>query len=122
MSRVRPKVIKDAAKRIIVNYWDVVKEIWDRAEEMAYADPALATDYRFRMYKKLVEMTTNVNSKSVRNRIAGYIITLMKQILYLGRFTIEELATKYKIKTQPITISTSETSEESAKKKEGSSS
>ncbi|MHA1616016.1 MAG: hypothetical protein ACTSX9_01755 [Candidatus Njordarchaeales archaeon] len=97
MSRVRPKVIKDTAKRIVVNYWDVVRDIWEKSEELS-ADPKLAANYRFQMYKKLVELTTDIKSKSVRNRVAGYIITLVKQILYLGRFTIEELATKYKLK------------------------
>ncbi len=101
MSRVRSKVIKDTAKRIIVNYWDVVKDIWEKSEELS-ADPKLAANYRFQMYKKLVELTTDITSKSVRNRVAGYIITLMKQILYLGRFTLEELATKYRLKEAKV--------------------
>ena len=104
MSRVRTKIIKTTAKKILVNYWDIIKEIWDRSEEMAMADPKLAAEFRFQMYKKLVELTTDVQSSQLRNRIAGYIITLIKQVLYLGKFTIEELATKYKFKEKVATI------------------
>ena len=120
MSRIRQKVIKDTAKRIIVNYWDVVKDIWDRSEAMS-ADPKLAADFRFQMYKRLVELTTDTTSKSVRNRIAGYIITLMKQILYLGRITVEELAVKYKLKEEKKLApepSITETEEEAEKEEE----
>ena len=117
MSRVRQKVIKTTAKKVIVNYWDVIKDIWDKSEEMATADPKLASEFRFQMYKKLVELTTDIQSKKLRNRIAGYIITLMKQILYLGKFTIEELATKYKLKVEEGRIpEQSELSEETMKK------
>jgi len=100
LSRVRQKTIKTIAKKIVVNYWDVIKEIWDKAEEMSLADPKLAADFRFEMYKRLVELTTDGATKKLRNRIAGYIVTLMKQILYLGKFTIEELATKYKLREE----------------------
>jgi len=100
LSRVRQKTIKTIAKKIIVNYWDIIREIWDRSEEMSLADPQLASKFRFEMYKQLVELTTDVPTKKMRNRIAGYIITLMKQILYLGKFTIEELSTKYKFRSE----------------------
>jgi len=98
LSRVRQKLFKDVAKKIVVNYWDVVKSIWDKSEVIAAADPQAASDYRYQMYKKIVEMVTDVNSKTVRNRIAGYMVALMKQILYLGRYSIEELSTRYKLK------------------------
>lgn len=101
LSRVRQKTIKTIAKKIVVNYWDIIREIWDRSEEMALADPQLASKFRFEMYKQLVALTTDVPTKKMRNRIAGYIITLMKQILYLGKFTIEELSTKYKLRGEP---------------------
>jgi len=117
LSRVRQKAIKTVAKKIIVNYWDIIREIWDRSEEMAAADPELATRFRFEMYKRLVELTTDVSTKKMRNRIAGYIITLMKQILYLGKFTIEELATKYKIRERTSIVIPSEKSEESSAEK-----
>jgi len=98
LSRVRQKLFKDVAKKIVVNYWDVVKSIWDKSEVIPAADPQAASDYRYQMYKKIVEMVTDVNSKTVRNRIAGYMVALMKQILYLGRYSIEELSTRYKLK------------------------
>ncbi len=117
MSRVRQKTIKTIAKKIVVNYWDIIREIWDRSEEMALADPKLASQFRFEMYKRLVELTTDVPTKKMRNRIAGYIITLMKQILYLGKFTIEELSTKYKLrgefKTPELTMPETQTQSES---------
>ncbi len=100
MARIRPRMIKDTAKRIIVNYWDIVKEIWDRAAAIEDLNPEAAADYRFEMYKKLVERTTDIESKRIRNRVAGYIITFMKQIMFLGRVSIEELATRYKIKEE----------------------
>lgn len=99
LARIRPKLIKDAAKTIIVNYWDVVKSIWDKSEMIENINPAKAATFRFEMYKKLVEKVTDTDSKKIRNRIAGYIIAYMKQILYLGRVSIEELATRYTLKS-----------------------
>ena len=100
MARIRPKIIKDAAKTIIVNYWDVVKSIWDKSEMIENINPSKAATFRFEMYKKLVEKVTDTDSKKIRNRIAGYIIAYMKQILYLGRVSIEELATRYTLKSR----------------------
>lgn len=100
MARIRPRMIKDTAKRIIVNYWDIVKEIWDKASMIEEVNPEAAADYRFEMYKRLVARTTDIDSKRIRNRVAGYIITFMKQIMFLGRVSIEELATRYTIKDQ----------------------
>jgi len=102
MGRVKTRVIKDVARKIIVEYWDIVKEIWDKSEEIAMFDPKLAAQFRFEMYKHLVQLTTTVQSKSVRNKIAGGIIGIMKQILYLGRISLEELAAKYKLKKEEM--------------------
>ena len=96
MGRIKHRIIKDTAKRIIVFYWDIVKEVWDKAEEIAMIDPKLAADFRFEMYKRLVEIVTTTKSKKLRNRIAGAIIGFMNQILILGRISLEELAAKYR--------------------------
>ncbi|MGQ4890981.1 MAG: hypothetical protein ACP6IP_00655 [Candidatus Njordarchaeia archaeon] len=101
MARIRQRMIKDAAKRIIVNYWDIVKEIWDRSTMIEDLNPELAAQYRVEMYKNLVERVTNIKSKKIRNRVAGYLISFMKQILHLGRVSLEELATRYTLKREP---------------------
>ena len=123
MARIRQKFIKDTAKRIIVNYWDIVKEIWDKSNMLEDVNPEAAAKYRMEMYKKLVEKVTNVTSKKIRNRIAGYLITFMKQILYLGRYSLEELATRYILKEEAKAVEqvtgTSEAIEESEEESEG---
>lgn len=113
MARIRQRVIKDAVKKIVVNYWDIVKEIWDKASMIEDVNPEAAAQFRVEMYKKLVDKVTTIKSKKIRNRVAGYLITFMKQLLYLGRYSLEELATRYTIKesTQP-TKSSSEMEEE----------
>lgn len=115
MARIRQRMIKDTAKRIIVNYWDIVKEIWNRAESIEDINPKLAADYRVEMYKNLVERVTNIRSKKIRNRVAGYMISFMKQILFLGRVSLEELATRYTIKKE---VQTQESREEDRESKE----
>lgn len=111
MARIRQRMIKDAAKRIIVNYWDIVKEIWDRSERIEDLNPELAAQYRVEMYKNLVERVTNIQSKKIRNRVAGYLISFMKQILHLGRVSLEELATRYTIRKEPATVPSEEEAE-----------
>ncbi|NHJ12780.1 MAG: 30S ribosomal protein S17e [Candidatus Thorarchaeota archaeon] len=59
MGSIRPKYIKNAAKRLLQLYPD-----------------SFTTD--FETNKRLVEQFTDVESKKVRNRIAGYLVTLVK--------------------------------------------
>lgn len=96
MARVRQKFIKTAARAIVANYYEYILEIWDKTEELAKVDPALAGQLRFDALKKLVDIVAITPSKRVRNRIAGYIVRIMRQILELGRISIDELRRKYK--------------------------
>ena len=59
MGSIRPRYIKNAAKALLQYY----------PEEFT-------TD--FETNKRLVEQYTDVASKKVRNRIAGYLVTLVK--------------------------------------------
>lgn len=60
MGSIRPGYIKNAAKILLQNY----------PEEFT-------TD--FETNKRLVEQFTDVKSKTVRNRIAGYLVRLIKR-------------------------------------------
>ncbi|MHA1907331.1 MAG: 30S ribosomal protein S17e [Candidatus Thorarchaeota archaeon] len=60
MGSIRPGYIKNAARILLQNY----------SEEFT-------TD--FETNKRLVEQFTDVSSKKVRNRIAGYLVTLIKR-------------------------------------------
>ncbi len=59
MGSIRPRYIKNAARALLQYY----------PEEFT-------TD--FETNKRLVEQHTDVKSKTVRNRIAGYVVTLVK--------------------------------------------
>ncbi|MFW9974972.1 MAG: 30S ribosomal protein S17e [Candidatus Thorarchaeota archaeon] len=59
MGSIRPRYIKNAAKTLLALY------------------PDTFTD-DFESNKRLVEQFTDVQSKKVRNRIAGYLVTLIK--------------------------------------------
>lgn len=59
MGSVRPRFIKNAAKHLLQLY------------------PDTFTD-DFETNKRLVEQFTDVSTKKVRNRIAGYLVTLVK--------------------------------------------
>ncbi|MFX0107028.1 MAG: 30S ribosomal protein S17e [Candidatus Hodarchaeota archaeon] len=59
MGSVRPRYIKNAAKNLLVLYPDTFTE-------------------DFETNKRLVEQLTDVMTKKVRNRIAGYLVTLIK--------------------------------------------
>lgn len=58
-------------------------------------DNKKAADYRFEMFKELVDSILETDSKTMRNRVAGYLITLAKQVIYLQRISISELRAKY---------------------------
>ncbi|MHA2091978.1 MAG: 30S ribosomal protein S17e [Candidatus Kariarchaeaceae archaeon] len=73
MGNVRSRAIKRISKNIVVNFYD-----------------QCSTD--FENNKMVVQDVTNVQSKSYRNRIAGYVTTLMKQIKENKIQTLEELA------------------------------
>jgi small subunit ribosomal protein S17e len=60
LGSIRPGYIKNAARILLQNY----------SEEFT-------TD--FETNKRLVEQFTDVSSKKVRNRIAGYLVTLIKR-------------------------------------------
>lgn len=59
MGSIRPRYIKNAAKNLLALY------------------PDTFTD-EFETNKRLVEQLTDVESKKVRNRIAGYLVGLVK--------------------------------------------
>ena len=59
MGSVRPKHIKNAARGLLQLYPETFTE-------------------DFETNKRLVEQLTDVKTKKVRNRIAGYIVTLIK--------------------------------------------
>ena len=60
MGSIRPGYIKNAARILLRDYPD-----------------EFTTD--FETNKRLVEQFTDVSSKTVRNRIAGYLVTLIKR-------------------------------------------
>lgn len=59
MGSIRPRYIKNAAKNLLAQY------------EETFTDD-------FETNKRLVEQLTDVKSKKVRNRIAGYLVGLIK--------------------------------------------
>ncbi|NWF95760.1 MAG: 30S ribosomal protein S17e [Candidatus Thorarchaeota archaeon] len=59
MGRIRPGYVKNAAKVLLQNYPD-----------------EFTTD--FETNKRLVQQYTDVTSKAVRNRLAGYLVQLIK--------------------------------------------
>ncbi|MDH5401419.1 MAG: 30S ribosomal protein S17e [Candidatus Heimdallarchaeota archaeon] len=72
MGNVRSRAIKRVAKNIVINFYDQL-------------------NIDFENNKHIVENVTNVQSKSYRNRIAGYVTTLMRQIKENKIQTLEEL-------------------------------
>lgn len=95
IARVRQKEVKEASKRILARYWSIIEDIWNKSERIKNVDDKKAASYRFEMYKDLVGSVLQSNSKTMRNRIAGYLITLVKQVKYLRRINISELRAKY---------------------------
>jgi len=115
LGRIKPKFIKNVARYLVANYFDLLKDIWDKAEEIKQltGNAELAGEFRFNSYKRVVDRLTNIRSKKVRNKVAGAIIRLMHQILILERVTLEELRAKYYLRL-PETTETSESKEISA--------
>ncbi len=72
MGNIRSKQIKRIAKQIVVNFQD-----------------QLSLD--FEQNKMVVQNVTNVQSKKMRNFIAGYVTRIMKKIAESKVQTIEEL-------------------------------
>ncbi len=72
MGNIRSKQIKRIAKQIVVNFQD-----------------QLSLD--FEQNKMVVQTVTNVQSKKMRNFIAGYVTRIMKKIAESKVQTIEEL-------------------------------
>jgi small subunit ribosomal protein S17e len=59
LGSIRPRYIKNAARNLLALYEDTFTD-------------------DFETNKRLVEQLTDVNSKKVRNRIAGYLVGLIK--------------------------------------------
>ncbi len=95
MARIRTKPIKIAARVIVANYWEYLQELYDKLETVAEVDRKLAGDLKWEFLKKLVDIVAETPSKRIRNRIAGYIVRIMHQILDLERISIDELKQKY---------------------------
>lgn len=97
LGRIKPRFVKNVARYLVANYFDLLKNIWDKAEELKQitGNPLLAGQFRFNSYKETVKRLTNIRSKKMRNRVAGAVIRLMYQILVLERITLEELRAKY---------------------------
>lgn len=95
IARVRQKEIKEAARKSLAQYWSIIKDIWEKSMRIENVDKKKAADYRFEMYKELVDSILQTSSKTRRNRVAGYLITLIKQVVYLQRINISELRAKY---------------------------
>ena len=72
IGNVRNKQIKRVSKNLVINFYD-----------------QLSLD--FENNKHVVQTVTNVKGKVQRNRIAGYVTTLMKQIHENKIQTLEEL-------------------------------
>ncbi len=77
MGKVRPAYIKRTARRLLELYPD-----------------KFTTDFEHN--KKMVQELTNITSKRVRNRIAGYLVRLVKQRMRheMLRAKAEELASE----------------------------
>ena len=77
MGKVRPAYIKRTARRLLELYPD-----------------KFTTDFEHN--KKMVQELTNITSKRVRNRIAGYLVRLVKQKMRqeMLRAKAEELASE----------------------------
>ncbi|MCY3411122.1 MAG: 30S ribosomal protein S17e [Candidatus Heimdallarchaeota archaeon] len=73
MGNVRSKAIKRISKDIVISFYDQLTD-------------------DFENNKEVVGRVTNVQSKSTRNRIAGYVTTLMAQIRDSKIQTLEELS------------------------------
>jgi len=100
MGRIKPRFVKNVARYLVANYFDLLKNVWDKSMDLQQmtGDPGLAGEFRFRMYKKIVANLTNIRSKKIRNKVAGAIIRLMRQILILERISLDELRAKYELK------------------------
>ncbi|MHA1595996.1 MAG: 30S ribosomal protein S17e [Candidatus Baldrarchaeia archaeon] len=75
MGKIRPAYIKRLARELVRRYPDV-----------------FTTD--FETNKRLVEKYANVPSKKVRNRVAGYIVRLVKQRLRMEGITPQATQTR----------------------------
>lgn len=95
MARIRPRAIKIAARTIVANYWEYLQELYDKLSTLEDVDRRLAGEIKWEMLKRFVDIVAEAPSKKVRNRIAGYIVRIMHQILELERITIDELKQKY---------------------------
>lgn len=104
MGRIKPRFVKNVARYLVANYFDLLKDIWDKAEEIKQlgGDPLKAGEFRFGAYKQIVKELTNISSKKIRNKVAGAIVRLMKQIIVLERISLEELRAKYQLRQEMV--------------------
>jgi len=100
MGRIKPRFVKNIARYLVANYFNLLKNVWDKSVEIKQltGDSKLAGEFRFNAYKKIVDRLTNIKSKKIRNKVAGAIVRLMKQIIVLERISLEELRAKYQIR------------------------
>lgn len=100
MGRIKPRFVKNVARYLVANYFDIMKKVWDKSMEIQKLtnDPKVAGDFRFNTYKRIVDKLTNIKSKNIRNKVTGAIVRLMRQILILERISLEELRAKYQLK------------------------
>ncbi len=107
MGRIKPRFVKNIARYIVANYFNLLKSVWDKSIELQQltGNNKLAGEFRFNAYKNIVDKLTNIKSKRIRNKVAGAIVRLMKQILILERISLEELRAKYHLKPREEIIS-----------------
>jgi len=100
LGRIKPRFVKNIARYLVANYFNLLKSVWDKSMELQQltGDKKLAGEYRFNAYKRIVDNLTNIKSKRIRNKVAGAIVRLMKQILILERISLEELRAKYHLR------------------------
>ncbi|MEX0568611.1 MAG: hypothetical protein Q6363_005550 [Candidatus Njordarchaeota archaeon] len=102
MGRIKPRFVKNVARYLVANYFDLMKNVWDKSIEIQKLTGNLevAGEFRFNTFKKIVSKLTNIRSKNIRNKVAGAIVRIMRQILILERISLEELRAKYQLKSR----------------------
>lgn len=110
MGRIKPRFVKNVARYLVANHFDIMKKVWDKSMEIQKLtnDPKAAGEFRFNAYKRIIDKLTNIKSKSIRNKVAGAIVRLMRQILILERISLEELRAKYQLKPREKSIEVEE--------------
>lgn len=114
MGRIKPRFVKNVARYLVANYFNILKNVWDKSMEIKRlsGDSELAGRFRFNAYKRIVATLTNIKSKKIRNKVAGAIVRLMRQIIILERVSLEELRAKYQLRVpEKIAVEQTEVTE-----------